>query len=160
MLRSGVAGAWPPPAFAAALALARKEPSMKKILLAYDGGEPAKRALEQVIELATRLKAEVGVISVVPERSGRAPIDPWDDRTVHADELLEARRALREAGIDAEMLEPGGDVARTIERVADERGYDTIVVGTRGIRRLARPLRGSVSEHVASHAHVTVVVAR
>jgi nucleotide-binding universal stress UspA family protein len=136
---------------------------MKKILLAYDGGEPAKRALEQVIELATRLKAEVGVISVVPVRSGRAPIDPGDDRTVHADELLEARKALREAGIDAEMLEPGGDVARTIERVADERGYDTIVVGTRGIRgirRLARPLRGSVSEHVASHAHVTVVVAR
>ena len=49
---------------------------------------------------------------------------------------------------------------RTIERVADERGYDTIVIGTRGVRSLARTLQGSVSEHVASHAHVTVVVAR
>lgn len=133
---------------------------MKKILLAYDGGDPARRALAQTIELATRLECEVGVISVVPVRSGRAPIDPWDDRTVHAEELLEARRALREAGIEAEMLEPGGDVARTIERVADERGYDTIVVGTRGARGLARTLQRSVSKHVASHAHVTVVVAR
>ena len=72
---------------------------MKKILLAYDGGEPAKRALDQTIELAVKFEAEVGVISVVPVRSGRAPIDPWDDRTVHAEELLEARRALSEAGI-------------------------------------------------------------
>ena len=133
---------------------------MKRILLAYDGGEPAKRALEQTIELATRFGAEVGVISVVPSRSGRSPTDPWDDRTIHAEELLQARRALREAGLDAEMLEPGGDVARTIERIADERGYDTIVIGTRGLGSLAKALQGSVSEHVATHAHATVVVAR
>jgi nucleotide-binding universal stress UspA family protein len=133
---------------------------MKRILLAYDGGLPAKRALEQTIELAKAFGAEVGVISVVPSRSGRAPVDPWDDRTVHAEELLEARRALRDAGIEAEMLEPGGHVARTIERVADERGYDTIVVGTRGLGSLARTLQGSVSEHVAAHAHATVIVAR
>ena len=58
------------------------------------------------------------------------------------------------------MLEPGGDVAKTIERVADERGYDTIVVGARGLGSLAKVLQGSVSEHVASHAHATVIVAR
>lgn len=133
---------------------------MKRILLAYDGGEPAKRALEQTIELAKHFAAEVGVISVVPAKTGHAPVDPWDDRTVHAEELLEARRALREAGIDAEMLEPGGDVARTIERVAEERGYDTIVIGSRGLGSLAKVLQGSVSEHVATHAHATVIVAR
>ena len=63
---------------------------MKKILLAYDGGEPARRALDQTVELAKLLGAEVGVISVVPVHPGRAPIDPWDDRTVHAEELLDA----------------------------------------------------------------------
>ncbi len=133
---------------------------MKKILLAYDGGEPARRALEQTIELARRCQASVGVISVVPARSSRTPVDPWDDRTVHAEELLEARRLLRSAGIEAEMLEPGGDVARTIERVADERGYDTIVIGARGAGGVTRALRGGVSEHVAAHARATVVIAR
>lgn len=133
---------------------------MNKILLAYDGGEPAKRALEQTVELANRFDATVGVISVVPIRPGRAPMDPWDDRTVHAEELLEARKLLREAGIEAEILEPGGDPAKTIERMADERGYDTIVIGTRGLGTLGRTLQGSVSEHVATNAHVTVVVAR
>jgi nucleotide-binding universal stress UspA family protein len=133
---------------------------MKKILLAYDGGEPAKRALEQTVELSHSLGASVGVISVVPVRPGRAPVDPWDDRSVHAQELLEARTLLREAGIEADLIGPGGDPAKVIERVAEERGYDTIVIGTRGLGDLARTLQGSVSEHVASHANVTVVVAR
>jgi len=133
---------------------------MNKILLAYDGGEPAKRALDQTIELAQKFGASVGVISVVPVHPGRAPIDPWDDRTVHAEELLEARTLLREAGIEAELFEPGGDPAKLIERVADERGYDTIVVGSRGLNALTKMLQGSVSDHVATHAHATVVVAR
>lgn len=133
---------------------------MEKILLAYDGGEPAKRALEQTIELARRFNASVGVISVVPVHPGRAPIDPWDDRTVHAEELIEARALLREAGIEAELLEPGGDPPKVIERIADERGYDTIVIGSRGLSSIAKMLQGSVSDHVATHAHATVVVAR
>jgi nucleotide-binding universal stress UspA family protein len=133
---------------------------MNKILLAYDGGEPAKRALDQTIELAQKFGASVGVISVVPVHPGRAPIDPWDDRTVHAEELLEARTLLREAGIEAELFEPGGDPAKLIESVADERGYDTIIVGSRGLNALTKMLQGSVSDHVATHAHATVVVAR
>jgi nucleotide-binding universal stress UspA family protein len=133
---------------------------MNKILLAYDGGEPAKRALEQTIELAKRFSAEVGVISVVPVHPGRAPVDPWDDRSVHAEELIEARRLLRDVGIEAELLEPAGDPAKTVEMMADERGYDTIVVGSRGLGTLARMLQGSVSDHIAANAHATVVVAR
>jgi nucleotide-binding universal stress UspA family protein len=133
---------------------------MDRILLAYDGGTPSRRALEQTIELARRFNATVGVVSVVPARSGHTPVDPWDDRTQHASALLEARRLLREAGIEAELLEPGGDPARTIERIAQDRGYDTIVIGTRGLGTLARLVQGSVSDHVANHAHATVVVAR
>jgi nucleotide-binding universal stress UspA family protein len=133
---------------------------MKKILLAYDGGEPARKALDHTIDLARAFSAEVAVISVVPVRPGRAPIDPWDDRTVHAEELLEARKLLREAGIEATLIEPGGDPAKTIERVAEESEYDTIVIGSRGLGTIARTLQGSVSEHVAANAHATVVVAR
>ncbi len=44
--------------------------------------------------------------------------------------------------------------------MADERGYDTIVVGSRGLNALTKMLQGSVSDHVATHAHATVVVAR
>ena len=133
---------------------------MKKILVAYDGGEPAHRAIETAAELAHRFGATVSVISVIPVHSGRVPVDPWDDAPVHARELLEAKKILAEQGIEAELLEPAGDPARTIERISEEGKFDTIIVGSRGLSAIDRMLQGSVSEHVATHSHATVVVAR
>ncbi len=132
---------------------------MKKILMAYDGGDPARKALNTAIELAKKFDASMTVVSVVPVHPGRAPIDPWDDTTVHAQELLEAKKVLREAGIEAELLEPAGDPAKTIERIATDGGYDTIVMGSRHLGAIERVLQGSVSEHVATHADATVVIA-
>jgi nucleotide-binding universal stress UspA family protein len=133
---------------------------MKKILVAYDGGQPAGRALDLAAELAQRFEAKIGVVSVVPVRPGRAPIDPWDDRAVHTAELAQARRILAEHGIEAVLYEPEGDPAHTIEQIAEEGGYDTVVVGSRGLGVLSRALQGSVSEHVATHSTATVIVAR
>ncbi len=133
---------------------------MKKILVAYDGGEPARRALDLAADLARAFDASVSVVSVVPVHPGRFPVDPWDDTSVHAQELLEARKTLREKGIEAELIEPAGEPARTIERIAEEGAFDIIVVGSRGLSGVGRVLQGSVSEHVATHARTTVVVAR
>jgi len=133
---------------------------MKKILVAYDGGEPAHRALDMAAELAQKFGATVGVISVVPLHPGRVPVDPWDDRSVHTGELAEARAILVKRGIEPILHEPAGDPAITIEKIAEEDGYDMVVVGSRGLGALSRALQGSVSEHVATHAHATVVVAR
>jgi nucleotide-binding universal stress UspA family protein len=133
---------------------------MKKILVAFDGGQPAHRALELAADLAKRFEAEVGVVSVIPVHSGRARIDPWDDRAAHAAELTEARAILAERGIEPILYEPVGDTARTIEEVAEDGDYDTIVIGSRGLGTVSRVLQGSVSEHVATHAGATVIVAR
>jgi nucleotide-binding universal stress UspA family protein len=133
---------------------------MKSILLAYDGGEPAKRALSVAIELTKKFDASLSVVSVVPVRNGRSPIDPWDDRSVHAEELREARELLREAGVEAEMIEPAGDPAKEIEKITRAGKFDTVVIGSRGLGALDRVLQGSVSEHVATHADATVIVAR
>lgn len=133
---------------------------MKKILIAYDGGEAAQRALDLAIDLAHRFEAGVGVVSVVPVHSGRVPVDPWDDRDVHTAELAEAARLFRKEGIEPVMYEPAGDPAATIEKIAEEGNYDMVVVGSRGLGLLSRALQGSVAEHVATHSKTTVVVAR
>jgi nucleotide-binding universal stress UspA family protein len=133
---------------------------MKKILVAYDGTDPADNALITAIDLAKAFDAGVGVVSVVPIRAGRAPMDPWDDRPVHAEQLQHAQRILAEAGIEAQLHEPMGEPSRAIERTAEEGGYDTIVIGTRGLGGLGRVLQGSVSEHVATHTTATVVISR
>ena len=133
---------------------------MKRILVAYDGGEPAKKALEVAIGMAARYDASISVVSVVPLHPGRAPIDPWDDSVVHAQALDEARQTLAEHDMTADLLEPVGDPAATIERIADDGGYDTVVIGSRGLGALSRFLQGRVSGHVATHTRATVVIAR
>jgi nucleotide-binding universal stress UspA family protein len=131
---------------------------MKRILLAYDGGEPARHALEAAAELAMAFRAPLSVVSVVPVGPDGVPTEPWDGGEAHARELHEAQRALAEHGLDVDLLEPLGDPARTIERIAVEGGFDTIVIGSRGLSALDRVLRGSVSEHVVTHTSATVVV--
>jgi nucleotide-binding universal stress UspA family protein len=133
---------------------------MKRILLAYDGGEPARRALDTAVELAKKFDALISVVSVVPFHAGRLPLDPWDDVAVHNAELEEARSLLALQGIEAELLAPIGDPAHTIERIARDGGFDTVVIGSRGLGVLSRMLQGSVSGHVATHAEGTVVVVR
>lgn len=133
---------------------------MKNILVAYDGEAPAKRALDLAIDLAKRYEARISVVSVIPTHPGRSPVDPWDDRDVHARELLEARETLAANGIEAELIEPAGDPAKQIERIAEAGKFDTIVIGSRGLSTLGRVLQGSVSEHVATNAAATVVIAR
>lgn len=133
---------------------------MQRILLAYDGQEPAQKALAMAADLAKHYGATITVVSVVPVHPGRTPIDPWDDREVHQRELLDAAAKLREMGIEAELVESSGDPAKTIERIAAERDVDAVIVGARGLGTLERMLQGSVSEHVATHAPTTVIVAR
>lgn len=133
---------------------------MKKILLAYDATPEAEAALATAAELASGLHAAIGVVSVVPVHPGRFGPDPWDDSEVHTRELQHARERLSALDLDPELHRAAGDPATEIERVAMDYGYDTIVVGSRGLSTIGRLLQGSVSEHVATHALAAVVVVR
>jgi len=134
--------------------------AVRNILIAYDGGEPAHRALEAGIELAKQFDASLAVVSVIAVHPGHAPSNPWDDEDAHNAQLREASAILASHGVVAEMIEPTGEPARAIERVAAMGRFDTIVVGSRGLDSISRFLKGSVSAHVATHAQATVVVAR
>lgn len=131
---------------------------MKKILVAYDGSEAAKHALEEAADLATAMGGTLTVVSVVPVHPGRVPVDPWDDRAVHTAELAEAKAYLATRKVEWNLLEPAGDPASTIERIAEEGGFGMVFLGSRGLGTAARVLQGSVSEHVATHTKATVVI--
>jgi nucleotide-binding universal stress UspA family protein len=131
-----------------------------KVLVAYDGGDPARRALELASQFAKKFEAEVAVISVVPVHPGRAPIDPWDDSALHKTQLAEAKTFLAERGIEPALIMRAGEPGPAIEAFAEANGYDVIVIGSRGLGAVSRVLQGSVSEHVATHTTATVVIAR
>ena len=99
-------------------------------------------------------------MSVVPERDGHSPSRSLGDREVHARQLQEAKTLLDAEGLTCEVIEPDGEVAETIERIAEDGAYDMVVLGSRGLGAFSSFFGGSVSEHVAAHAGPTVVVAR
>ncbi|HSW43469.1 MAG TPA: universal stress protein [Patescibacteria group bacterium] len=131
---------------------------MERILLAYDGGEPARRALDMAAQLALAFRAALSVVSVVPVGPDGKPTEPWDGGEARARDLHEAQRILARHGLSVDLLEPLGDPARTIERIACEGGFDTIVIGSRGPGAHHGTPQGSVCEHVVTHATATVVV--
>jgi nucleotide-binding universal stress UspA family protein len=135
---------------------------MKRILVAYDDTDSARRALDRAAELAKAFGAEVIVTSVAPllvgsPRAG-GPIDPTDSPQRHAEELETARALLRERGIEADVAPATGDPAGAIAMVADERNADLVVVGTREPGVAERIMRHSVSSEVARLMHRDLLI--
>lgn len=133
---------------------------MHKILVAYHGGEAARRALYSAAQLARAIHAPVGVISVVPLYPNRGPDAPapWDDAAHHQEHLAEAERVFKASGIEPELINLAGEPARLIEREAESRGYDTIFLGGGQKGWLRRLMTGSVVAEVVARSRATVVV--
>lgn len=133
-----------------------------KILVAYDGSDSAHRALDQAAELAHN-GATVSVVSVaelLPQfgRAG-AMLVPEEDQE-RRNELADAKAALADKGVDAEIVERKGEAASMILDEAEKEGADIIVMGTRGLNAAERWLLGSVSSRVVHHAPCNVLVVR
>jgi nucleotide-binding universal stress UspA family protein len=133
--------------------------SMRRILVGYDGTAAARRALDLAIELSVVTGAGLAVVSVVPHRRGK-PIEPWDDSEEHARELLEAHELAASRGVAVELHEPVGEPAAEIAHVAEEGGFDAVMIGSSWSPRWLRTLQGSVSRSLAAHCHKTVITVR
>lgn len=123
--------------------------TFERILVAYDGSEPAFRALEQAAEVGQAEDAQVDLVIV---KAG-AIEDP-------AAVAQEAVAYLYERGFEPELHVRIGDPAGSIRRLADEEGYDAVYMGTRGHTSHLQGDSPSVSAAVVELSHVTTVVAR
>jgi nucleotide-binding universal stress UspA family protein len=144
----------PPVAASAIIELAsrKEEAAMDTIVLAYNDTLDSDRALERTAELANFYGARVIVTSVVPVLVGdERPADPGP-------ELHAAATRLRDLGVDAELVEAAGEISEAIVEVAESRGADLIVVGTRELSQVERLLGYSVSEGVQRRAHCDVFI--
>jgi nucleotide-binding universal stress UspA family protein len=133
-----------------------------KILVAYDGSDGAKRALDQAAELAHN-GASVSVVSVaepLPQFGRAAPMLVPEEDEERKQELREAKAALAGKGIDASIVERKGDAATMIIGEAEHENAEVIVMGTRGLNSAQRWLLGSVSSKVVEHAPCNVMIVR
>ncbi len=138
----------------------------ERILLAYDGSEPSKRALEYTAELAKRLGSEVLVLYVIDLEKLAELIGDFDVEDVatlekKAKELVEgAAKYLEERGVKARPMIKKGGPPEAIAETAEEEGCSMIVVGSHGWRGFKRLFIGSVSEKVVRISKVPVLVVK
>jgi len=135
---------------------------MKTIVLGYDDGGPAKRALARTAELADAFDASVVVVSVAPvlvgAGHGTGPIDPVDSPELHREQLDHAKAELRKSGIAAAYQLAIGDPADAILDVADTEEADLIVVGGGESGLIAQLFGLDVAGSVQRRAHCDVLV--
>jgi len=140
-----------------------------KMLIAVDGSEHARRAIEAAARLAQQMRsAEVVLLNVADAMVFYGELPPFDleaverDQRQHQERLLaEAEAQARACGLQEVLTQSAvGLAAQEILRVADERGVDQIVMGTHGRGAVGSLLLGSVAQRVVHQAKVPVLLVR
>jgi nucleotide-binding universal stress UspA family protein len=139
-----------------------------KILLATDGSASSARAARRAARMAQAFGAELHVVHVMPVTQpyhllGSDAEGPslYEEDLQWAKELVDGQvRKIEEE--DAKVTKAhlrSGEPDAEVVALAEDIGADMIVVGSRGMSPLRRPI-GSVSSSIATHAHCPVLVAR
>jgi nucleotide-binding universal stress UspA family protein len=145
-----------------------------KILLATDGSDYSKAAVNSVAERPWPEGSEVKIISAM-----EVPYAPTTETWVLPDSYYaeldrvargEAEAAVKEAvkriesgkasGLEITTRIISGSAGEAILDEAERWGADLIVLGSHGYKGWQRFLLGSVSHAVATHAHCSVEVVR
>lgn len=147
---------------------------IKKVLVATDGSDHAKKAIDYACDLALKYDAEVYLLYVIyksgvpksllkvieAHRIEKTPehaiLKEIGDRIIKM-----AERECRERGVknfQSSIIE--GDPAQAIIEFAREKGVDMIVMGSRGLGNLEGVFLGSVSHKVCNLAHCTCLTVK
>ncbi|AHY43553.1 universal stress protein [Stutzerimonas decontaminans] len=143
---------------------------MRRLLIAYDGSDNAKRALQYVVDLArdTGMALQVHVVNVqhepviYGEYFTAAMYDELNNsliakaRTV----LDEAAAVLQGAGLSCETHALMGNVAEQVADAVKRLDCDTVVMGTRGLGSFTGLVLGSVANRVIHEVSVPVLLVK
>lgn len=141
---------------------------MNSILVPIDGSESSLNALRAAIALnRERSNAQLHVISVQPPiTSGNVKrfisAEILDDYYQEEGEksLSSARKLLAEDSVDAQVKVLVGPVAESIAQYAKQHECNHLVMGTRGLGRVAGLVLGSVATKVISLTDVPVTLVK
>ena len=143
---------------------------MRRLLVAYDGSDNAKRALQYVVDLArdTGMALQVHVVNVqhepiiYGEYVTSAMIDELNNSLMAKSRsvLDEAAAMLQAGGLTCETHTQLGNVAEQINDAVKRLGCDTVGMGTRGLGSFTGLVLGSVANRVIHEVSVPVLLVK
>lgn len=141
--------------------------AVNKLLVAFDESEGAKRALEMAASLAeTNPAAHIDIVYVVPipllDKTQMANFKDILDMMISDGEdlLAEAVEGMGEVADRTDsLLLTGTNPATEIIKLIDQRDYDLLVVGNRGLSGL-KEYMGSVSHKLLHGSKIPVLIAK
>ncbi len=149
----------------------------KKILVAYDGSEPSKRAIDYAADMAHSCKGSLVILTVVPkvtipifpdEGFGTVPVTTSPDWAEYQEKMNETYKKSQDEAVkdlkehypklpvEALLLE--GRPSATIVEQAEKNQTDLIVIGSRGIGGISGWILGSTSRRVVETCTKPVLV--
>lgn len=145
----------------------------KRIVLAYDGSEHAKRAFDVAVELALKFGAALDIVQVVTHAHAPEAVAAFAraERVENPDQIELAKCAANNLApvatrakskgvkpVGVEVLR--GDAADEMLGYVKASGADLIVLGRRGLSRVGGLVLGSVSAKIAGQADCAVLTVR
>jgi nucleotide-binding universal stress UspA family protein len=140
---------------------------LSKILVPVDGSENSLRALDHAIYLAKKTGADITAMNVTEN-----PPTVYVESQKLLNELLANFRAesakvldmckqiAEKSDVKIDTVIGEGDAASNIVGYAQKQGFDTIIIGRRGLGRFKEMVLGSVSNKVLHHAKCSVMIVK
>jgi nucleotide-binding universal stress UspA family protein len=144
----------------------------KKILVAIDGSDSGRRALDEAVKVAKAMDGRIQALCVVQHPARLVDVSSGfaEEQTRESTEndvataaLEEARMLFAREGVEGSTRAAdanGEEVAAVIYRIAAEEDADLVVMGTRGLSGVKRLLLGSVAESFLRTADRPVMLVR
>lgn len=142
-----------------------------KVLIAIDDSAYSRHAIDLAARMGWPAGSRLIVISVMRSIAtvlASASTDteiPVPDLQRQERERVEtvienAKNVLRDSGLSTEGVLLEGDAREALLEEAERQRADLLVVGSHGRTGLTKLLLGSVSSHVVTHAHCSVLVVK
>lgn len=139
-----------------------------KILVPVDGSKSALNAVKYAAKLSSNMRSadSITLMTVHDDHGlrhakqlvGNAVVEDYL-REISDKELKSALSVMKKSGIKYNTIMQTGPVASTISNVANK-GYDMVVMGTKGRTALADLLIGSVAQRVVATCKKPVVLVK
>lgn len=144
---------------------------MEKILVTVDGSESSDKVLEKAKELGTAFGSHITILHVIEDLSDpntfKMNFMAGNDKVMqdkldkHSAELLDAYlERFEDYDAIVEAITVKGKPGHKIVEIAEEKNFDLIVMGSRGLGAFSGAMLGSISNKVVNRSKMSVLIVK